>query len=244
MSQLTVYKASAGSGKTFTLTREYLKIIFLNVFSYRNILAVTFTNKAANEMKTRILKEVNIIANGKKSDHIEEIIKLTNKTKKQTISDAKLIQNRLLHDYSFFSVKTIDSFFQDIIKSFTKEIGLQFGFELELDTDDIIDKAIERVLISIEDNKEIRQWLLSFAREKMSDGKRWNFKKDIEDFSKEIFKEKFTANKEKLAEKLTDRKFLNNFKSELNSNKKELNNKTIEIGEKATLGVVATVDFI
>ena len=70
MSQLTIYKASAGSGKTFTLTREYLKIMFYNIFSYRNILAVTFTNKAANEMKTRILKEVNIIANGEKSDHI------------------------------------------------------------------------------------------------------------------------------------------------------------------------------
>ena len=233
MSQLTIYKASAGSGKTFTLTREYLQIIFLNIFSYRNILAVTFTNKAANEMKTRILKEVNIIASGEKSDHIDEIIKLTNKTKAQTISDAIEIQNRLLHDYSFFSVKTIDSFFQDIIKSFTKEIGLQFGFELELDTTDIIDKAIENVLISVEKDEGIKQWLLSFAREKMSDGKRWNFKKDIEEFSKEIFKEKFTANKSKLAEKLEDRNFLNKFKSELYSKKLTIDNKVIEIGEKA-----------
>jgi len=233
MSQITIYKASAGSGKTFTLTREYLKIIFLNISSYRNILAVTFTNKAANEMKTRILEEVNIIANGKESEHIDEIIKLTNKTKEQTIKDAKQIQNRLLHDYSFFSVKTIDSFFQDIIKSFTKEIGLQFGFELELDTNDIVDKAIERVMISIEDNAEIKQWLLSFARERMSEGKRWNFKKEIETFSKEIFKEKFTLNKEKLSEKLDDRKFLNNFKDELLKNKKKIIDDAVLIGEKA-----------
>ncbi len=233
MSQLTIYKASAGSGKTFTLTREYLKIIFLNMFSYKNILAVTFTNKAANEMKTRILKEVNIIANGEKSDHIEEIIKITKKTKEQTINDAKQIQNRLLHDYSFFSVKTIDSFFQDIIKSFTKEIGLQFGFELELDTNDIVDKAIEKVMVSIEDNKEIKQWLLSFAREKMSEGKRWNFKKDIEDFSKEIFKEKYTLNKAKLSEKLKDRKFLNNFRNELLLKKQTIVEEVILIGEQA-----------
>ena len=233
MSQLTIYKASAGSGKTFTLTREYLKIIFSNIFSYRNILAVTFTNKAANEMKTRILKEVNIIANGKESDHIEEIIKITKKTKEQTKNDAKQIQNRLLHDYSFFSVKTIDSFFQDIIKSFTKEIGLQFGFELELDTNDIVDKAIEKVMVSIEDNKEIRQWLLSFAREKMAEGKRWNFKKDIEDFSKEIFKEKYSLNKAKLSEKLDDRKFLNSFKNELLLNKKKIIEEVVSIGEKA-----------
>ena len=233
MSQLTIYKASAGSGKTFTLTREYLKIIFSNIFSYRNILAVTFTNKAANEMKTRILKEVNIIACGNKSDHIDEIIKITKKTKEQTIKDAKQIQNRLLHDYSFFSVKTIDSFFQDIIKSFTKEIGLQFGFDLELDTSSVVDKAIEKVMISIEDNKEIRQWLLSFARERINEGKRWNFKKDIEDFSKEIFKEKFTLNKDKLSEKLNERKFLNSFKNELLLNKKKIIDEAVLIGEKA-----------
>jgi len=233
MSQLTIYKASAGSGKTFTLTREYLKIIFLNMFSYKNILAVTFTNKAANEMKTRILKEVNIIANNKKSDHIEEIIKITKKTKEQTINDAKQIQNRLLHDYSFFSVKTIDSFFQDIIKSFTKEIGLQFGFELELDTNDIVDKAIEKVMFSIEDNKEIKQWLLSFARERINEGKRWNFKKDIEEFSKEIFKEKYTLNKAKLSEKLDDREFLNKFRDELFKKKKKIIEDVVSIGKKA-----------
>jgi ATP-dependent exoDNAse (exonuclease V) beta subunit len=160
MSELTIYKAAAGSGKTYTLTEEYLKIIFQNIHSYRNILAVTFTNKAANEMKTRILKEVNLIANGKESPHIEKIIEFTSKTEKQIIADAKEIQNYLLHDYSFFSVKTIDSFFQEILKSFTKEIGIQMGFQLELDSAEIIDKAIEKVILSIENNKEIKQWFL------------------------------------------------------------------------------------
>lgn len=58
MSELLVYKASAGSGKTFTLAVEYIKLLILNPRAYRQILAVTFTNKATAEMKERILSQL------------------------------------------------------------------------------------------------------------------------------------------------------------------------------------------
>ena len=57
-----VYKSSAGSGKTYTLVREYIALALQSPAYFRHILAITFTNKAANEMKQRIVQGLMQIA--------------------------------------------------------------------------------------------------------------------------------------------------------------------------------------
>ncbi len=206
---ITIYKASAGSGKTYTLTREYLKIIFENEYNYKNILAVTFTNKAAEEMKSRIVNEVYLISIGSnKSDHAEFLKNKFKFTDVQLVEKAKAALNLLLHDYSRFSVGTIDSFFQQIIRSFAKEIGLQNGFQLELNQNEILEKAVDKLISQIDDDNNLRKWLMVFANDRMREGKSWNFKDEILKIGKEIFKEEYSINSKKITDKLKEKEFI------------------------------------
>ena len=113
MRALTVYKASAGSGKTFTLATEYIKLLIANPQCYRSILAVTFTNKATEEMKQRIVKELAILAGmrDEKSNYLETLCDRFNATEDDVRKAAKRALTELLFDYSNFNVSTIDSFF-------------------------------------------------------------------------------------------------------------------------------------
>ena len=127
MSKLTLFKASAGSGKTHTLTQEYLKLAFSNLQAFNGILAVTFTNKASQEMKERILIELASIANkGSKNPHYKPIAaQYPDKSENEIKSDAHRILKNLLHSYSSFAISTIDSFTQKILHAFQFELGIQ-----------------------------------------------------------------------------------------------------------------------
>ena len=133
---LKIYRASAGSGKTFTLALEYIKLVVENPYSYRNILAVTFTNKATGEMKERILGKLYGVANRSDSakDYFEKI-----KEQLPDMSDEKIIANAqkaldlLLHDYGHFRIQTIDAFFQTVLRSLAKELDLNGDMEITLE---------------------------------------------------------------------------------------------------------------
>lgn len=233
MSQLNIYKASAGSGKTFQLTGEYLKILFSSVISYKRILAVTFTNKATAEMKNRILSELNTLAKGEESAYIDII-------KKDLKIDEKTIQNRakqslslLLHDYSKFSVSTIDTFFQKIIRSFTHEIGIQPGYSVELDQNDILSKVVDGLLIDIDENKELREWISDLAEDKIEQGKKWDFKDDILNLAREIFKESFKNFDRHLIKKMNDKTFLKIYIRELHQIKAKFESTITGLAKKA-----------
>ncbi len=234
MSEITIYNASAGSGKTYTLTREYISLLFNNIYNYQNILAVTFTNKAAEEMKIRILKELYLLANNTdKADHTQYLLNKFKLSQNQLSAKANLILSNILHDYSNFSVGTIDSFFQQVIRAFTKEIGLQTGFVLELDTSETLDKSVDLLINKIDDDKFLRNWLVQFSEQKIKNSKSWNFKNDIIDLGKEIFKENFTKNYKELAEKTTDSKFFTALKKKLKSVKEKIEEDSKLLGEKA-----------
>jgi ATP-dependent helicase/nuclease subunit A len=215
MSQLKVYKASAGSGKTFRLAIEYMKLALINESNYRHILAVTFTNKATAEMKSRIIGELFHLAKGKDSVYLDVLTKELGWPPMQVQRQAQLVLKRILHDYSRFSISTIDSFFQRIIKAFNRELGINAAYNVELDEKNILEEAADRMIQSIEDDPKLLEWLDAFASDKIREGKGWNLKKDILRLGNEIYNETFKSLNESLYEKLNDRAFLKEYRGKL-----------------------------
>ena len=147
MSSLLIYSASAGSGKTYTLTRKYLEVLLEHPNNYRRILAVTFTNKAAAEMKERVLKElVQLRDRPEKSNHLELLAAHLNITTEQVAERAKESLDHLLNDYSRMAIGTIDSFFQILLRSFARETGISSGFTLELDADLVVSQVVDELI--------------------------------------------------------------------------------------------------
>ena len=175
------YTASAGSGKTHTLTREYLRCLFANPLAYRSILAVTFTNKAAAEMKRRILDELSLIAVGKKSVILDEIVQTTEKYSGGLSAEKKAayILSAILGDYSRFAVGTIDSFFQKIFRAFAREIGVQTNFSLYLKHDQILRDAISDMVNNLTNDDMLREWMVNYAGRLFEDGKKINLEESI-----------------------------------------------------------------
>ncbi|PRY99994.1 ATP-dependent exoDNAse (exonuclease V) beta subunit [Marinilabilia salmonicolor] len=219
MSKLTIYRASAGSGKTFTLTREFIKLLFNQPSEYRNILAVTFTNKATAEMRRRILEKLFELGNPaiKKPDYLDELMQETEWKEEKIRERARFILRLLLHDFSRFSVNTIDSFFQQIIRAFARDAGLQLGFRTELDHKSVMTQAIDRVVLEMDmkGHETLKKWLLDFAEKKITEGKSWNINNEISNFSQEIFKEAYQSVAGPLSEKLSDKSFMNQYLSKL-----------------------------
>ena len=131
---LTVYKASAGSGKTFTLAVEYISLLIKNPEDYQHILAVTFTNKATQEMKTRILSQLYGIANGLESSesYLREVQGRTGLMEQVIRSNARLALSLLIHRYSDFRIQTIDAFFQFVLRNMARELNLTANLRVDI----------------------------------------------------------------------------------------------------------------
>lgn len=193
-SQLDIYRASAGSGKTFLLVNQYLRLLLQSETSYREILAVTFTNRATAEMRHRILSELKCLATGGQSKHIAILIKEAEGLTEEALRrHAASVYSNILHDYSRFTVTTIDSFVQKIIRSFAYEIGLDDGFRLQMNEDVVKEDLAERLYNLLDANKPLRQWVTELAIERLSSGKNWDFKADMLELSGELFKERFNG---------------------------------------------------
>ena len=216
MSQLKIIKASAGSGKTFSLTAEFLKLVLNEPLDYyRHILAVTFTNKATAEMKDRILKELYLLGYGKKSDHLATLVKSTGKTEEAIRNKSKAILNRILHGYSWFKVETIDSFFQGVIRNFVRELNIPGYYNVELDQDKVLDEAIDRFLDKLGEDKKIVEWLLHYIEQKMGEGKSWDIKNELKSLGTSLFKEVVLKNEQKLQTILESDEIMQSFRDAL-----------------------------
>ena len=171
---MKIVKASAGSGKTYTLANTYIGLLMDSPdrYAYRHILAVTFTNKATAEMKGRILKELHRRA--------------------ETDPKAKGILTDILHDYSAFSVSTIDRFFQTALKAFSREIGQFSAYQLELDRNSIISEAMDRILDSLtEERKDLVGWIKDSVRDRIEAGDRFRLEDGLYDIGKQLKSEGF-----------------------------------------------------
>ncbi len=215
MPQLKVIRASAGSGKTYTLAGEYLRLLFTEKDYFRHILAVTFTNKATNEMKGRIIRELDLLAQDRESKQLQVLLKATGLSEIQLRTKASVILKRLLHHYSDFSVSTIDSFFQRIIRSFTRELGLQGTYSIELDTETLLTDVIDLLLAEAGNDKSLLTWLGDYAESLIERGENWNLRNGMRKLGKEIFREEFKSLSNLTFSQYGNREFLNNFRHEL-----------------------------
>lgn len=180
---LTVYKASAGSGKTFMLTQTYHKLV--KNTHHKHILAVTFTNKATQEMKERIVETLYNIAHNQHKEN-ENSARFT-----QQQAQEKLQQ--LLHDFSLFNVSTIDGFYQQIMRTFVRELGLSNSYVLVLDQKEVVAHAIDDLILSLQENTPLYNWLLQRAKENIKSNTDWQFKKSLNNLAKQLFREDVAA---------------------------------------------------
>ncbi len=218
MSNLTLLKASAGSGKTYQLALKYLEHLMEDPFSYRKILAVTFTNKASNEMKERIISSLYLLSKNdpKVAGYKESLLKSNPSFTESSLAEkAHKTLEIILNDYSAFSVGTIDRFFQWVIRGFTREIGLQTGYNLELNPDNILNEAIERILLSLDTDGQIKEWILDYTQEKLLENKNWKIETYLFELGREIFSENYQEVMGENRDKDEDRKNLLSLRSKL-----------------------------
>jgi ATP-dependent exoDNAse (exonuclease V) beta subunit len=171
-------KASAGSGKTYSLARQYISLLLKSDdrYAYRHVLAVTFTNKATDEMKSRILKELYIMASDPSaSDYKDYFVPSLFSSEDKMQAKAKRVLQDILHDYSAFAVSTIDRFFQHTLKAFSREIGHFASYQVELDKDSLVAESVDRVLDSLtEQDSGLLSWLTENVLEQIEQGGRYS----------------------------------------------------------------------
>ena len=220
-----LYRSSAGSGKTYTLTLEYLKLALKNPKSgYRQILAVTFTNKATQEMKERIVEVLErlsrVVKPGESLD--DELMRHLDLDAEQLKLRARMTLLHILHGYGHFAVSTIDSFFQKVIRSFAREMDLQAKFDVEMDTDSVLEKLVDRIVEKVADDPDLKNWLIAYAEELLLDGKSWDIRVGIKGLGKEIFQERFKAFRSIFQESVGQAGFLPALKIQISEVRKSL----------------------
>ena len=175
---LQLMKASAGSGKTYSLARQYISLLLKSgdKYAYRHILAVTFTNKATDEMRNRILKELYVMASKpSESDYRDYFIPSLFSSEDKMQAKAKRVLQDILHDYSAFAVSTIDRFFQHTLKAFSREIGQFASYQVELDKDSLVAESVDRILDSLtEQDSGLLSWLTENVLEQIEQGGRYS----------------------------------------------------------------------
>lgn len=191
---LKILQASAGSGKTFSLTAHYLTLLLSGETKYREILAVTFTNKATEEMKTRIMEVLKGFATGDEEVEDYRILVLQAHPDLDTATlqeKSARIYKRILHDYSRFSVSTIDGFVQKVIRGFAFELGLDSGYKLEMNFDKVKNELADKLDEQLDVNPELLQWIIDLALDRISNNISWNYRAELTDLAGEIFKERY-----------------------------------------------------
>lgn len=184
-----ILNASAGSGKTYQLAYNYVRDLIAQPSIYRHILAVTFTNKATEEMKSRILKEIHRLAADYKSSYRALLVKELGLTHEEIRKRAIEARAKILHDYSRFTVLTIDTFFQRILRAFIKELGIDLNYNIELETSSLLTQSADSLIEEITTNRELLHWLSRFVEERLEAGKGWNVRDGILELGGELFKE-------------------------------------------------------
>lgn len=224
---LHIYNASAGSGKTFTLARQYLRMLLSDTqhtddkrLPHSRILAVTFTKKATAEMKERILYELFVLSTTpEQSEHWEVLHHELRLNPKQMQQRARLLLVGILQDYTRFSVSTIDGFFQQVIRTFAKELGLSATYDLSMDGEEIVQEAVDEIFkrIRTENNTdhELVEWMMDFIQKNIDEDHQWNPNQSIKLFSNQLLKEQLIVRMPDLQKVFSNKDFIRNYRAQL-----------------------------
>ncbi len=235
----SIYDASAGSGKTYTLVKEYLKIILVSKKpdAYRNILAITFTNKAVHEMKSRVLESLSQFSRENPSEKalqlMQDISSDTGLSLNAITEKAKSIIKNLIHNYAAFDISTIDKFTHKVIRAFAHDLNLPITFEVSLDTEILLTEAVDAIIAEAGNDEELTKLLVDFTMEKTDDDKSWDISREIMETGKLILNEN---NREEIThfdkKKITDFIVIKNKLTELT---KELETACVDLANDALL---------
>lgn len=191
----SIYDASAGSGKTYALVKEYLIIILTSPKNdaYRNILAITFTNKAVHEMKTRIVGSLSDFASdtpsSKSQDLMQDLSADTSLSIVQIKTKAQQIIKHLIHNYAAFDISTIDKFTHKVIRAFAHDLNLPMTFEVTLDTENLLIEAVDAIIAQAGEDEILTNLLVDFTMEKTDDDKSWDISREILETGKLVLNE-------------------------------------------------------
>ena len=214
---LTVYKASAGSGKTFTLAVEYISLLVENPLSYKNTLAVTFTNKATEEMKMRILSQLYGIWQQlpDSQDYFDAVAKKTQLDPALIAQRAGIALQNLLGNYNFFRVETIDTFFQSILRNMARELELTTNLKIGLNDTQVMEMAVDQLIADLTTQDVMLQWILKYIMENISDDRSWNVISQIKNFGRTLFKDDYKAVSKALETKMQEKGFFEAYTTHL-----------------------------
>ncbi len=196
LSDFTIYNASAGSGKTYTIVKSYLKIVLGSKHHdvFKRILAITFTNKAVAEMKHRIIdtlkvfSDVSVIKNSE-NEMFTSLCKELNLSPEALHYKSKSVLNTILHNYAAFDISTIDGFTHRIIRTFAYDLKLPLNFEVELDQEALLNEAVDSLIHKAGTDKQLTEILIDFAIEKADDDKSWDVSLDFNKIAKLLVNE-------------------------------------------------------
>ena len=230
---LTVYKASAGSGKTFTLATEYIRLLVENPQSYRTILAVTFTNKATEEMKMRILSQLYGIAHQlpDSEGYLKAIQERTGYEPKLISERAAMALDNLLHNYNYFRVETIDTFFQSVLRNMARELDLTTNLRIGLNDYQVEELAVDQLISDLTTTDVMLQWILKYIMENIQDDKGWNVISQIKRFGQHIFRDDYKAVSRQLEQKMGEKGFFEDYTRRLKELRQTAEARMKEIGE-------------
>ncbi|MBQ9637151.1 MAG: UvrD-helicase domain-containing protein [Prevotella sp.] len=217
MSKLKVYKASAGSGKTFRLAVEFIKLLITDPTDYRHILAVTFTNKATEEMKTRILSQLYGIWK-RLPDSQPYLACVTSElqvSESYASQRAALALSNLIHHYSYFRVETIDAFFQSVLRNLARELELTANLRIALNDEQVEEKAVDELIDSLQKNSIELAWIMEYIQQNIDDDKSWNVIGQIKKFGRHIFGDTYKAHGEQLNAVIHKKDFFVQFTKQL-----------------------------
>ncbi|WP_052172462.1 UvrD-helicase domain-containing protein [Psychroserpens jangbogonensis] len=206
-SPFTIYNASAGSGKTYTLVQDYLKILFTSnsLLTFKNILALTFTNKAVGEMKERIIETLKSFSNESifesSNSMFETIAKDLNLEPKALHERSKILLHTMVHNYAAFDISTIDKFNHKLIRTFAHDLKLPVNFEVELDTKTMLGKAVDKLIDKAGSDNELTKVLVDFAIEKTDDDRSWDISYDFNSIAELLINENEIAYIDQLKDK-------------------------------------------
>ena len=235
MSHLYIYRSSAGSGKTHTLVSTYIQLALKSPNNFKRILAVTFTNQATQEMKQRIITSLYNIVVGTETMLTKEFLETNGWTKNVLQERAKNVLNGILHQYDHFNVSTIDSFLQNVVRNFSKELGIQYGFSIEMDLDSTLEQAVEEVINLSNNNAQLRGWLIKFAQHKLLSGKTWQLNQTIKQLGYELFTENFNTQETELIKVINDPNKLSDFLTSIKKCITEFESRLQELSKKSII---------